>query len=122
MVAGTSGTGGSEKAKIYSVGRKVPLVLQVIPPRTDLQMLGIDAAPIIAAVADHVVIARFHLVEYAEQKAGSCHLPPHEPHLAGIDGVRVMLLNSVFYRLISPGCARQRTGVFHFWGRIYMFL
>ena len=52
---------GSEQAEVHPVCREIPFVLQVFAPRPDLQMIRVDAAPVIAAMPDHVVVASRHI-------------------------------------------------------------
>jgi len=86
----------SEQTEINPICRKVPLILKVLTSRTNFQMLRIDATTIIAAMADHVIITRQHLIQDAEDEAVGRHLPPLKPHLSGVERWR---LNAASVRL-----------------------
>ena len=54
---------------IDPVGPVIPVVPLVIRPRSLLKMLGIDAQPVMAAMANHIIEAKNLVVQSAEDKA-----------------------------------------------------
>jgi len=70
----------SQQIVVHPVRREVPLLLQVVTPIARLEVIGVAAEPVVTAVPNHVVIARRHLVQDAEDEAvTNANQPPANP-------------------------------------------
>lgn len=72
----------SEPLGVTSIGRKDPVIMFVIAPAADLQMLRIDAAGIVTSMANNVLECQSFLVQNAEDESVGGGLAATEAGLA----------------------------------------
>ncbi len=77
-----SGTTASlEQIEVNPVGRKLPVIPLVVRLRPELEVIGIEAPTVVAAMPDHRVVPHGNPFEHTEHKPVALHLPATEAHL-----------------------------------------